>query len=85
MPSLYASQGYDAALLIDAAVRDVKGKLEDREARAQGAEGGAASSRCAAPFKFNTNQYPIQNYYLRTVGKRRQGRPRSTSRSASRS
>ena len=20
------------------------------------------------PFKFNTNQYPVQNYYVRTVG-----------------
>jgi branched-chain amino acid transport system substrate-binding protein len=25
-------------------------------------------------FKFNTNQYPIQNYYLRVVGKDAQGR-----------
>ena len=32
VPTLYASQGYDAAQLIDAAVRDVKGKLEDHEA-----------------------------------------------------
>ena len=32
LPTLYASQGYDAALLIDAAVRDVKGKVEDKEA-----------------------------------------------------
>eukprot|EP01137_Pigoraptor_chileana_P017060 Opistho-2@74534 len=32
LPSLYASQGYDAALLMDAAVRDVKGKIDDKEA-----------------------------------------------------
>src|SRR4030095_10608662 len=32
VPTLYASQGYDAAQLINAAVRDVKGKLDDREA-----------------------------------------------------
>jgi branched-chain amino acid transport system substrate-binding protein len=25
-------------------------------------------------FKFNRNQYPIQNYYLRVVGKDSQGR-----------
>ena len=37
MPTLYASQGYDAAQLIDAAVRDVKGKLEDRGALREGA------------------------------------------------
>ncbi len=40
VPTLYASQGYDAALLIDAAVRDVKGKLEDQRRGAEGAEGG---------------------------------------------
>ena len=68
MPTLYASQGYDAALLIDAAVRDVKGKLEDQQAVLRGAARRRASSRCAAPFKFNTNQYPIQNYYVRTIG-----------------
>src|SRR6266850_413846 len=32
LPSLFAAQGYDTALLIDAAVRDVKGKVEDTEA-----------------------------------------------------
>src|SRR2546421_426012 len=32
VPTLYASQGYDAAQLIGAAVRDVKGRLDDQEA-----------------------------------------------------
>src|SRR5688572_15372955 len=32
LPTLYASQGYDAARLIDSAVRDVKGNLADKEA-----------------------------------------------------
>ncbi len=31
-PTLYASQGYDTAQLINAAVRDVHGKLEDHDA-----------------------------------------------------
>jgi branched-chain amino acid transport system substrate-binding protein len=48
LPSLYASQGYDAALLIDAAVRDVKGKLEDKEAVQKALEAKRSSSRCAA-------------------------------------
>ena len=67
IPTLYASQGYDAALLIDAAVRDTKGKLEDREA-VRGALRAAHFDSVRGPFKFNTNQYPIQNYYLRTIG-----------------
>ncbi len=25
------------------------------------------------PFRFNTNQYPIQNYYVRTIGSDGQG------------
>ncbi|CAA9413741.1 MAG: ABC transporter, substrate-binding protein (cluster 4, leucine/isoleucine/valine/benzoate), partial [uncultured Ramlibacter sp.] len=32
IPTLYASQGYDAAQLIHAAVRDLKGNLDDKEA-----------------------------------------------------
>ena len=32
IPTLYASQGYDAALLINAAVREVKGNLDNRDA-----------------------------------------------------
>ncbi|HSB22225.1 MAG TPA: ABC transporter substrate-binding protein [Burkholderiaceae bacterium] len=67
IPTLYASQGYDAAQLINAAVRDVKGKLEDREAVRKALKAAHFDSVRGA-FRFNTNQYPIQNYYVRTVG-----------------
>ena len=67
IPTLYASQGYDAAQLINAAVRDVKGKLDDREALRKALKAAKFDS-VRGPFKFNTNQYPIQNYYVRTVG-----------------
>ena len=67
VPTLYASQGYDAALLIDAAVRDTKGKLED-QAAVRKALKAARFDSVRGPFKFNANQYPIQNYYVRTVG-----------------
>ena len=66
-PTLYASQGYDTARLIDAAVRDVKGKLEDHEAVRKALKAAKFES-VRGPFRFNTNQYPIQNYYVRTVG-----------------
>ena len=72
LPTLYASQGYDAALLIDAAVRDVKGKLDDKEAVRKALKAAKFESVRGA-FKFNTNHYPIQNYYLRVVGKDAQG------------
>ncbi len=67
IPTLYASQGYDAALLINAAVRDTKGKLEDRAAVRKALQAAKFES-VRGPFKFNTNQYPIQNYYVRVVG-----------------
>ncbi len=67
VPSLFASQGYDAALLIDAAVRDVKGNLADQEA-VRHALRAAKFDSVRGAFKFNTNQYPIQNYYVRVVG-----------------
>jgi branched-chain amino acid transport system substrate-binding protein len=53
--------------LIDAAVRDVKGKIEDHEAVRKALKAAKFES-VRGPFRFNTNQYPIQNYYVRTVG-----------------
>ncbi len=73
LPSLYASQGYDAAMLIDAAVRDVKGRIEDKEAVRKALRAANFKSVRGA-FKFNTNQYPVQDYYLRVVTKDTQGR-----------
>ncbi len=73
LPSLFASQGYDAAQLIDAAIRDVNGRIEDKEAVRKALKAAKFQS-VRGPFKFNTNQYPIQNYYLRVVGKDSQGR-----------
>jgi branched-chain amino acid transport system substrate-binding protein len=73
LPSLYASQGYDAAQLLDAAVRDVKGKIEDKEAL-RAALAAARFKSVRGEFRFNANQYPIQDYYLRVIGKDAQGR-----------
>lgn len=73
LPSVFAAQGYDAALLIDAAVRDVKGKLDDKDAVRRALKAAKFQS-VRGDFKFNTNQMPIQNYYLRVVGKDGQGR-----------
>ena len=73
LPSVFASQGYDTALLIDSAVREVKGRLDDKEAVRKALKAAKFQSVRGA-FKFNRNQYPIQNYYLRVVGKDAQGR-----------
>ena len=73
LPSLYASQGYDAALLIDAAVRDSKGKLEDKAAVRKALEAAKFAS-VRGPFRFNSNHYPVQDYYLRLIRQDGQGR-----------
>ncbi|WP_213953767.1 ABC transporter substrate-binding protein [Variovorax sp. dw_954] len=73
IPTLYASQGYDAAMLLDGAVRDIKGKIEDKNAFRKALRAANFKS-VRGNFKFNVNQYPIQNYYLRVVGRDKQGR-----------
>ncbi|TXI72503.1 MAG: ABC transporter substrate-binding protein [Dechloromonas sp.] len=73
LPSLYASQGYDAALMMDAAVRDVKGNVDDKKALQKALEAKRFKS-VRGDFKFNSNHYPVQNYYLRAIGKDAQGR-----------
>ena len=72
LPSLYAAQGYDAAKLIDAAVRDSKGKLEDKAAVRKALEAAKFDSVRGA-FKFNVNHYPIQDYDLRVITKNAKG------------
>ncbi len=73
LPSVFAAQGWDTAMLIDAAVRDTKGRIEDVEAVRKALRAAKFESVRGA-FKFNKNQYPIQNYYLRVVAKDSQGR-----------
>ena len=64
-PTLYASQGYDAAMLLDSAVRQTGGKLDAEALRPALRRADFKSVR--GDFKFNRNQYPVQNYYLRVI------------------
>jgi branched-chain amino acid transport system substrate-binding protein len=73
LPTMYAAQGYDAAQLIDSAVRDTKGKLTDKAA-VRKALMAAKFDSVRGEFKFNKNQFPIQSYYLRMVSKDAKGR-----------
>jgi len=73
LPTGYAASGYDTAMLIDSAVRRVKGKLEDKDA-VRNALRAADFQSVRGSFKFNRNQFPIQNYYLQVVGKAADGR-----------
>jgi branched-chain amino acid transport system substrate-binding protein len=73
LPTLYAAQGYDAARLIEAAVRDSKGKLDDKAAVRKALEAAKFDSVRGA-FKFNSNHFPVQDYYLRVITKDSKGR-----------
>ena len=73
LPSMYAAQAWDTMALMDAAVRDVKGKVEDRVAF-QRAIRAANLKSVRGPFKFNSNHMPIHDLYLRLVVKDAKGR-----------
>jgi len=75
IPSLFAEQGYTAALIIDQAVRDAKGKVEDE--KAFHAALMKAPERANTPrghFKEAANGTPIQDYYVRALVKDKEGR-----------
>ncbi|MSQ69908.1 MAG: ABC transporter substrate-binding protein [Betaproteobacteria bacterium] len=73
LPTMYAAQGYDTAQSLDAAIRDVKGKIEDKAALRKALEAARFAS-VRGNFKFNKNHYPIHDIYMRVVGKDAQGR-----------
>lgn len=73
VPGTYAMQAYDAALLIDSALKATGGKVADGAAvRAALKKANFTSLR--GKFKFGTNQYPVQDFYLVRVAKRADGK-----------
>jgi len=73
IPSNFAAQTYDAALLLDSAIAKVKGNVGDKDAfRAALKAADFKSTR--GPFRYNHNQFPIQDFYLFSVGKDTKGR-----------
>lgn len=71
-PSLYASQGYDAAQLIDSAISAVGGDLSDADAF-RAALKAAKFDSPRGDFAFGNNHFPIQNIYARKVVKAEDG------------
>ncbi len=62
VPTYYASQGYDTALAIAAALKGTKGSVTDTEAfRREMLKADFASVR--GKFRFGPNQHPIQDWY----------------------
>jgi branched-chain amino acid transport system substrate-binding protein len=67
-PSFYAAQTYDAASLIDSAVKSVNGDVS-KKAEMQKAMEKADFKSVRGNFKFGNNHFPIQNFYLQDVVK----------------
>ena len=63
MPVFYGAQSYDGIMLIDSGVRAVKGNLADKKGMV--AEFRRANyNSVRGKYAFNTNHFPIQNFYL---------------------
>ena len=72
LPATFAALGYDSVKLIDSAVKEVGGKIENKDAvRAALRKANFQSVR--GSFKFNNNHYPIQNLYIMDVKKDEKG------------
>lgn len=67
-PSYYGAQHYDAAMLINSAVVATKGDLSNKDA-VRDALRKADFPSVRGKFKFNTNQFPIQDFHLQEVVK----------------
>jgi branched-chain amino acid transport system substrate-binding protein len=71
-PTIYASQGYDTAKLIGAALKATGGKLDEKEFRAAMLKADVKLTRGA--FKFGPNQHPVQDWYEIKAGKGADGK-----------
>ena len=66
LPSLYASQGYDAARLISSAIKAVGGDMSNSDAFREALRKADFDS-VRGPFKFGPNHHPVQDIYIREV------------------
>jgi branched-chain amino acid transport system substrate-binding protein len=66
-PSFYGAQTYDAAILLDSALKETKGDMDKDKLRKAIEKADFKSVR--GGFKFGPNHIPIQNFYLQEVVK----------------
>jgi branched-chain amino acid transport system substrate-binding protein len=63
LPVFYGAQSYDGIMLIDSAIKAVKGNLKDVDGMVKAMEKANFPS-LRGPFQYNVNHHPIQNFYL---------------------
>ena len=73
VPGTYAMQAYDAAMLIDSALKATGGKTSDQAAVRTALEKADFKS-LRGKFKFGVNHYPVQDFYQTRVAKRADGK-----------
>jgi len=73
LPSAYAAQAYDGARLLDAAIKETNGKVDNADLLAQAIKKANFAS-VRGSFKFNNNNFPIHDYYITRVEKDSKGR-----------
>ncbi len=73
IPSNIAAQGYDGALLLDSAIAKVKGNVADKTAFAAALKVADFKSVRGA-FRFNNNNFPVQDMRMFEVAKDAKGR-----------
>jgi len=73
VPATYAAQAYDGAMLLDSAIRRVGGNLRDKDAL-RAAIRAADFRSVRGPFRFGTNHYPVQDFWLLRVARRPDGK-----------
>lgn len=73
IPSQFAAQSYDAALLLDSAIRKVRGKVSDKMAF-MAALKAAEFKSVRGNFRFNNNHFPIQDMHVFEAAKDAKGR-----------
>lgn len=65
IPSQFAAAGFDAGMLLDAAVTKVGPDYADKKKLAAAIKSaGTEFKSVRGPFRFNSNNMPIQNYYV---------------------
>lgn len=79
LPSNYAAQSYDAARLIGAALKLAGGQVSDKKAFASALRNARFES-VRGPFAFNTNNFPIGDFYLLETVKGADGKAQQVTR-----
>jgi branched-chain amino acid transport system substrate-binding protein len=72
LPVFYGAQSYDSIMLIDSAVKAVKGNVKDTKGMVA-AMRKANFNSLRGPFQYNVNHHPIQNFYLLKTEKLQNG------------